>query len=652
MELRAQAFNSIWAAKEAKLEHVLTEANSETVSKITSYIADTDPLEHLSQLPTGLVTSGLATSSSGSMYEPIARKTDEVDGCWMIRVSAADCSNLKNALKAIIRNGTGITEEAEDILDEDEPLTKRKTKLLNYDLEALEQHLRTKNASKCVLFFQNSEALDGQVLGDLVDVLCSWQDRIAFMILFEIAVSVELFQEKLPRNTVRQLCGTTFESKSASEILDLMFRAATSPDDKNPLYLGASTSKLLLDRQEEHIQSAKGFISALKYMYMMHFFNNSLSVLLSERFDSFIEPIHRTSVRRLKSFSHFITDLKDEDPARAEQLEHSDCHLKSELPAILSSSRTTLLTLLDALQTLHAIHAHSGSKQPLRWSTLYTKAMSGDLIGSPLYRELLLSVRKLSSDSMTALLSSLTSISSLKLNRLPSDLGSLLCRATKATYDSPDVETHLPILRSAYDPTQSTTRTTVISQRITLAKSQSTLSPLDSEYSRLTTQVHAHLRNYFTSALVQPREIPLYEVLVFDAKTAVTGALGAAPRRAMERAMERPGDYLDCECCRDTHDGNGVDRQRAGGQLGGLKASMPPTSVLWQLVQEAGQIVNVEDLWRAFETVIADEKAAEDKDDMTLALFYRALAELRYLGVVKGSRKRAGFVQKTRWKGL
>ena len=84
------------------------------------------------------------------------------------------------------------------------------------------------------------------------------------MLLLEIAVSVDLFQEKLSRNTVRRLRGTTFESKTASEILDILFRAATNADQENSLWLGPGASKLLLDRQTEQIQSAKGFISALK----------------------------------------------------------------------------------------------------------------------------------------------------------------------------------------------------------------------------------------------------------------------------------------------------------------------------------------------------------------------------------------------------
>ncbi len=139
----------------------------------------------------------------------------------------------------------------------------------------------------------------------------------------EIAVSIDLFQEKIPRSAVRRLQGTTFESKSASDILDIMFRAATSADESNSLWLGPAASKLLLDRQTEHIQSAKGFISMLKvcgsairlqaskltgwqYMYMTHFYTNPLTVLLSEEKTPILQIEHYDAIRRLPSFKRYV----------------------------------------------------------------------------------------------------------------------------------------------------------------------------------------------------------------------------------------------------------------------------------------------------------------------------------------------------------
>ncbi|OCK94212.1 uncharacterized protein K441DRAFT_562430, partial [Cenococcum geophilum 1.58] len=125
-----------------------------------------------------------------------------------------------------------------------------------------------------------------------------------------------------------------------------------------------------------------------------------------------------------------------------------------------------------------------------------------------------------------------------------------------------------------------------------------------------------------------------YEVLVFDAKIAACReALGGSPRAAIERALSRPHDYLACECC---------DRVEVQ-----LAASQPTTALVYQLYLESGAVVNVQDMWNSFQAVMEEQEENE-----LLALFYRALAKLKYLGMIKNSRKRADDLRKLMWKGL
>ena len=89
------------------------------------------------------------------------------------------------------------------------------------------------------------------------------------MFLFEIAISFELFQEKLSLATKRRLLGTVFETRDAVKTLELMLRAATAPRDSlRPYsgrpYIGPNLLKILFDRQMEHIQSCQAFIRSLQ----------------------------------------------------------------------------------------------------------------------------------------------------------------------------------------------------------------------------------------------------------------------------------------------------------------------------------------------------------------------------------------------------
>ena len=220
---------------------------------------------HRDQIPVGFITAGLATSSSGSTLSGISERYTNDSGTLITSLSPAHCPNLKTALKNLLQiaSHAGVDE------DEEEATTKpsKGVRLLNYDLQILQDVVKQRDLSQVIIHFKDSEAFDGLVLSDLLDVLSCWLDRIPFVLIFEVATSVELFQEKLSRHALRLLRATVFEAKSSTEILDLLFRCATSPDETRFLWLGANTSKLLLDRQTEHIQSARGFVTAMQVCF-------------------------------------------------------------------------------------------------------------------------------------------------------------------------------------------------------------------------------------------------------------------------------------------------------------------------------------------------------------------------------------------------
>ena len=69
------------------------------------------------------------------------------------------------------------------------------------------------------------------------------------------------------------------------------------------------------------------------------------------------------------------------------------------------------------------------------------------------------------------------------------------------------------------------------------------------------------------------------------------------PRRAIERALSAPHDYLNCECC----EGSGDT----------LSPSQPATAILYQLYLESGAIINIADLWAAFNAIVGTDEEVE-----------------------------------------
>ena len=322
--------------------------------------------------------------------------------------------------------------------------------------------------------------------------------------------------------------------------------------------------------------------------------------------------------------------LDERENRKASQLMKDNTFLIKSISNLLDETRESLRTMFQALEVLQTIYVFAPSKANLTWSALYIKAMTGDLSQSTVIRELSLSVKRLPSDVMSNLLEALRPAPDLNLQDARAKLVSLTA-----------VHSTSGPLRSEHDANHSTLRTTIVAQKVSLSKDKATLSMQDTEYSKIVNQIDLTLREFLTKNIISPKELVLHEVFVFDSKSACRDALGPSPRQAIERALASPHDYLACECCEGEE---------------GLKPSQPATAIVYQLYLESGALINVADLWAAYCAIVGpqsnDEEANESDEQTELSLFYRALAELKYLGMIKGSRKKTDHVTKLRWKGI
>lgn len=80
------------------------------------------------------------------------------------------------------------------------------------------------------------------------------------MILFNIATSIELFQEKLSRDTIRRLNGAEFRVERLD--MEEVFQAINDHD--SALWLGPSLSDHMLQQQRDYIQSPFALKEAMK----------------------------------------------------------------------------------------------------------------------------------------------------------------------------------------------------------------------------------------------------------------------------------------------------------------------------------------------------------------------------------------------------
>jgi len=540
---------------------------------------------------------------------------------------------LKAALKAIIQSATARNDGVDDEYDEIAP-TQKGSKLLNYDLQLLYDYVRERDIEQVVLAIQDTETFDSHLLSELKELLSCWRDRIPFVLLLSIATSVEFLQQRLSKDARRCVRGQLFDVAPSAEQVERVFDAVTS--EQNTFWIGPNLMRSILERQNDHIQSIHSFVDVVQYAYMSCYYANALSIFLNPTVKYKDVPSdHFEAVRNLDSFRAVCKrSLALGEVSRVQGLLDNNETLNDFVRSEIAIGQNALANMIIAVDLVRALqialpNLHEGSK-----SALYVQAMSNKLEESSLVRSLLLSIRKAPSDVAAKIFDAVIASKIFGDHLLSIEKSKVELLTLLASQDDPTEP-----LRSEDDVKNLTLRTTVIAQKVELSKQKSSLSKKDAAYTAIVREFTDKLEAFLESSLIDPTSLLFHEIFLYDLRSPYREVFTPRPRHAVERALAAPHDYLACDCCAPA----AGDSDEAT-----LAACQPATAVLYQLYLESGSLINVSDLWQAFSAVVGDEQSEEQN----VALFQRALAELRYLGLVKSTRKRVDHVAKVAWRGL
>ncbi|KAL9104473.1 MAG: hypothetical protein Q9163_000566 [Psora crenata] len=564
---RFRAFEELWNPQEALITEIVNNTNSETVRDVACYVAGEKGQSVKDEIPAALLVAKPGNGISAHLLEDVARLSNERMRTILVDLASGQNNNLKSVLRSINQRAISqVKEFASEVLVE----SLQEHRRLNYDLEILHTLARNHSIKRVLVSLQDSEAFDGELLSDLINLLSSWCDRIPFVLLFGIATTVELFQSKLSNSAFRCIQGERFEVQ----------------------YVDIETSGEVMDLwQLEHIEA----------------------------------------VRNMSSFRRHCEKLLNKDYRLVRKLLDNASILKHTAKEALFESEKALLNINFAVNTLYVIRSKT-YKGSARWSDIYILAMSGRLADSDLLQSSLSSFRKVQSHVTLDVLDAL-----LKESTLPLEVKS--CHDSLSQLVEETAATHPEGLRSGYDIQHSNLRTTVVAQRVELSKRSGTLTAQEAAYTKIMDKLDGALRAYFERNLIDPKDLLLYEACVYDLPSPHRDVFDPRPRFAVERALTSPHDYLGQQYCNGTSEG--------------LSASQPATSILYNLYLESGSAINIADLWSAFWTIVRNDDAEEDQEEQrALALFSRALAELKYLGLIKHSRNKADHLVKLSWNGL
>ncbi|KAK3330393.1 origin recognition complex subunit 3 N-terminus-domain-containing protein [Apodospora peruviana] len=652
IELRRRTFEKGWGdLLEGRIQRVLREANQNTLDEVGSFMwdaeakltADGEGASISKKIPAGFIITGPNIASQDLLFEQLAETlSDAKRAARVVRLRSAGAPNLKAALKKIINDATAsLSERSEDDDIAEVSVGEDGRKHLNYDLEGLYAFLKARESRRVIIAFEDSEAFDSGLLTDLIVLFHSWQGRIQFSLLFGIATSVDLFQARLLKSTAQVLYGAQFDVVQADSVLESVFRSAVA-GSQALLRLGPSLLQNLLERQKDQVAGIHVFISSLKYAYMCHFYANPLSVLLADDglLDrKLLQPEHIEAIRSLGSFREHV-----EASVEARQLNHAQSLLDDDeylISQILQQRQKRLDYLTELLRSLHLLT--TTGLRPGSFTDLYVSALVNgvDLLSED-FSNVFDSARKLGPGEIISLITSLLNAiqagsPDLDLQGWESDADELVT-ALSGIQDK--VETLVTRakqsgqpLKSKYSAQGKILRTTVVAQKVQLSHDSATLTDEDKAFTKAIDDLTELLS---TNIYCPPaNSLFLHEAWLYNSKSPYRDVFVPRPGTTFERALSRPHDYLNCSCCAK------VD--------GTLAATMPTASILYHMYLETGSLVNVSDLWSAYYALVGDESDMGLDERSALFRFYRALAELRLMGFVKQSKKKADHVAKLKW---
>ena len=616
-----------------------------------------------------MVLTGPSHSIQGRLLEYWRANQQSQAAEEVITFDSSQAPNLVTALKNIVRSvivqRNGL-DWYHSFLSEHKRLIP-----MSYDLELLQVFVEREGLTKIVISILDVEIFDEDILSDLISAVSSWIDRLPLVLLFGIATTTELFEARLPKRIVSLLRGTVFEISTKIDSLYNIYQTVQDAPETQ-LWLGPTLSNILLERSKDQDESPEGFARSMRYIYMSHFFANPLSVLLADRPSNKLAATQDlcSAIRNTDSFrTHVGTLLGASEAAAVERLLADDEHLLNETESAITDGQHAMTEYREAIRFFLKVYGflHPTTTATLTPFEIDNKAFSGTgFLDSALYNDTLASIEMLPSDTLASL-----------LNRCPLpdavvDFSTATALSKLSTLH--ETSSGTPI-RSAHDPKHITTSTKISrNNTVSLAKHAPKLSTLEKDYTALSQAAHGAMDAYFGSRIIDIDKLFMNEAFVSDLKMPLATAFTPRPRHAVQRALDRPGDYLGCGCCSAVDGQLPEEEDMRSGRL-------PPTSLLWQLWCEAGSVVNVRDLWDAFRSAIVDREVEDEEDDnnnnnngeeprtrnesddgtrtgtgiderMALALFYRSLAELRMLGFVKPTKKKVDCLAKAAWRGL
>ncbi|KAK4860318.1 hypothetical protein QYF36_021208 [Acer negundo] len=657
VNLRVEAFEIVWSKIESTIKNVLRDVNTNVFNEIHQWVHQsfntimssrtiafseaTQAFPIITDASSKQLFTGLVLSKNMEFVDDLLTFEElglhlRSQGCHVANLSSLDFtakSGINGCLRSLLRQFVMASLDAADI-----------------SILASWYREQGNYGNPVVVIVEDIEQCCGSVLSDFILMLSEWVFKIPVILIMGVATTLDSPRNILPSDVLQRLNPCKFTLGTPTERIDAVIEAVLvkpcsgfSISHKVALFL-----RNYFARQDGTLTS---FIRALKIACVQHFSMEPLSFILGGLSSEEDGQVLQDGLLLQMVFKHAF-DLPSY--ARNKPREHNGESFTrglSELKILQKHWGIMVLCLYEA-----------GKYDKIRLLDLLCEALDPEL-----YNFRTIDTRTELEDDPSPFSSNyrcrqqypvfrkggFISQAVRKVRDLPIvQLCKLLQRWEELTVDVIKIHEKLKELRSVLKPENGKSSKEDMAN---ISKRHASRSQLYMEDTKAVYEKAAILMECMVREYMQPIEsVPLHEVFYFKNVEKLQLALIGDPRRRIQVDLLESHIILSCRCC--------------GGSGKTLLPTMHDTSIMYNLAQEHGDLINLHDWYQSFKsTVVCPRSKRKQKSKQSplskkrknttepenlseaaiQARFCRAVTELQITGLIRmPSKRRPDFVQR------
>lgn len=504
----------------------------------------------------------------------------------------------------------------------------------------------TKSVKPVVIVFKDFEGFPNHVLQDFITICGNHLDELPLVMVFGIATTVGAVHRALPHAVSSILSMEKFQIPPSSDCLTQVLTKVLMTNAV-PFKLSAKVFNFLLDIFLYHDFSVVGFIQALKFTMLEHFYSNCSSILcqttknVSEQV-MLLSAKQLDDVRSCMSFRRFV---ERQPPAEQIKLLDDNNYAKKVVIELIESIEKYHSTIYPVLLCLHTV-VHKLPQWPLgrQVRELYASCLGGNICDSQDYERAMNLIRALSREELQANLRQM----SCHLRAEVSDELSIVRDQLDEHCAKLDQVEDLSLPHFTENLDDSSVEDAILPKKLTMYTLREKLRKMErknkvpTKFEVLRDGIVDYLDSIFRKYLGSYRNLVLHEVFYYDDVDRLRKCINASPRATIQNALTQPNTYLHNDL---------LDLDP-----GQLTSDLPDVSLVYKLHLECSRLINLYDWLQAFVTIVQSEaepgkSGTKSVDRVIQARFIQAVSELQFLGFIKPTRRKTDHVARLTWGG-